>query len=320
MDIRPFDFTTADYERYVGLRNSILSDQPASVAFEQRFDSEWPDDLVHQRLLVVDPDGRARAAAEYNHLLWSDEPRKFGFMIFVREDARRQGLGSRLYRHILNALAPHHPLGFETKTREDWPESIQYLENRGFRLVNRQQQSELDPAVFDASRFEQTMKAVAASGIVLKTLGQVLDADPGALHKLYDLEIGVTDDVPWYSEMSARPFEQWARSYKDNPDLLADGYIVALDGEEVAGMSQLWGSQATDTLLYTGFTAVKRPYRSRGLATAMKVRALQYAQSLVASDGNPPKIVTSNEESNPMLQINLRLGFQERPAWLIHYR
>ena len=320
MDIRPFDKTKADYERYVSLRNSIITDQPASVSFEQRFDDEWPADLVHERLLIDGADGRALAGAEYNHLLWSDQPRKFGFNIFVRQDARRQGLGTRLYRHILQELAGHAPIGFETKTREDWPDGVQFLKNRGYQLVNRQQQSELDPADFDAARFAETMASVAASGLVLKTLGQVLEADPAALRRLYDLEIAVMPDVPWYSEMSARPFDQWARSYKDNSDLLTGGYIVALDGEEIAGLSQLWGSQATDTLLYTGFTGVKRPYRQRGLATAMKVRALQYAQTLVASDGSPPRIVTSNEESNPMLQINLRLGFQERPAWLIYYR
>jgi hypothetical protein len=52
----------------------------------------------------------------------------------------------------------------------------------------------------------------------------------------------------------------------------------------------------------------------------MKVRAIQFAQTLDGGDGSPPKIVTSNEASNPMLQINLRLGFQPRPAWLIYYR
>jgi len=320
MNIRPFDYTTADYERYVALRNSINVDQPASVAFEQRFDSEWPDDLLHVRLLIDGEDGRLLAGAEYNHLLWSNEPRKFGFMIYVREDARRQGLGNRLYRHILQALAEQHPTGFETMTREDWPEGIRFLEKRGFSVVNRQEQSQLDPAAFDAAAFSAATEAAAAAGIRLKTLSEFRDADPEALRKLYDLEVEITPDVPWYSEMSTRPFVHWVRAYENNPDLLPGGYIVALDGDTVAGMSQLWGSQATDTLLYTGLTAVRAPYRGRGLATAMKVRAIQFAQTLALADGKPPKIVTANEASNPMLQINLRLGFRPRPAWLIYYR
>ncbi|MFN2205851.1 MAG: GNAT family N-acetyltransferase [Candidatus Promineifilaceae bacterium] len=320
MNIRPFDYSTADYERYVALRNSINVDQPASVAFEQRFDSEWPDDLLHVRLLIDGEDGRLLAGAEYNHLLWSNEPRKFGFMIYVREDARRQGLGNRLYRHILQSLAGQRPTGFETMTREDWPDGIRFLEKRGFHVVNRQQQSQLDPAAFDAASFSAETEAAAASGITLKTLSEFLASEPDALRKLYDLEVEITPDVPWYSEMSIRPFEHWARAYEDNPDLLPGGYIVALDGDKVAGMSQLWGSQATDTLLYTGLTAVRAPYRGRGLATAMKARAIQFAQTLDGGDGNPPRIVTSNEASNPMLQINLRLGFQLCPAWLVYHR
>ena len=65
-----------------------------------------------------------------------------------------------------------------------------------------------------------------------------------------------------------------------------EAHLVALDGAAVVGMTQLWASQATDALLYTGFTGV--------------------AQSR-----------TGNEESNPMLGINLRLGFVPRPAFLI---
>jgi GNAT superfamily N-acetyltransferase len=319
MTIRPFDNTLADYEQYVALRNSINNDEPASVAFEQRFDREWPDDLLHERLLIDGEDGRALAAAEYNHLLWSNKPREFGFMIYVREDTRRQGLGNRLYRHILQTLAAHHPTGFETKTREDWPDGIRFLEKRGFTIVNRQEQSQLDPASFESETFAAEIEAAAAAGITLKTLRDFLAEDPGALRKLYDLEVDVLPDLPWYSEMSARPFAHWARAYENNPDLLPDGYIVALDGPMVVGLSQLWGSQATDALLYTGLTAVRAPYRGKGLATAMKVRGIQFAKS-VAGGGNPPKIVTSNEESNPMLQINLRLGFRPLPAWLIYHR
>lgn len=318
--IRPFDYSTADYERYIALRNSIITDQPASVAYEQRSDREWPQDRLRERVLVLDPDGSARAAADYNHTPWSYHPRKFAMMIFVREDARRQGLGSNLFEYILEALAPHDPLGLEAKTREDWPAGVRFLEKRGFQLVNRGQQSELDPAGFDPDRFKETIEAVVASGLTIRTLGEVLAADPDTLRKLYDMDVETQPDMPWYDEMTAPPFEEWVKSYEDNPDLLTDGFIIALDGDEFVGHSQLWGSQATDTLLYTAMTAVRRPYRHRGLATAMKVRALQYAQSLVASDGNPPRIVTTNEENNPMLQINLRLGFQERPAWLIYYR
>jgi GNAT superfamily N-acetyltransferase len=227
-------------------------------------------------------------------------------------------VGGRLFDFILQELAPYDPTSLESQTREDWPDGVRFLEQRGFKLVNRQQQSKLDPARFEPEPFKDLLAKIEASGLVIKSLRQAMEADPAVISKLHGLEMATMNDVPWYDEMTERPFEEWVKGYQENPDLLLDGYIVAYDGDQVAGLSQLWGSQATDTLLYTGYTAVRRPYRHRGLATAMKVRAIEYAKGLVASDGRPPRIVTSNEETNPMLQINLRLGFEETPAWLVY--
>jgi hypothetical protein len=57
-----------------------------------------------------------------------------------------------------------------------------------------------------------------------------------------------------------------------------------------------------------------RPYRRRRIATALKLRTIDYAQRRGART-----IETSNEEHNPMYQLNLRLGFRPRPAW-VSYR
>jgi len=93
-----------------------------------------------------------------------------------------------------------------------------------------------------------------------------------------------------------------------------------VDGDEYVGVSYLWGSQATDEILYTGFTGVRRSYRHRGIATALKVMAIRYAQSRKTNSGRPVVIRTNNEETNPMFQINLMLGFQELPAWLAYVK
>ena len=320
LNIRPFDYTTADIERYVEIRNLAVPDQPSSVEFEKRFLRDWPEDQFFARLLVEDQAGCTIAMADYHHLPWSYHPHKFGLMIFVHPQARRQGLGGRLYDTVLEELSPYDPASLESQTREDWPDGVRFLEKRGFQLVNRQQQSRLDPAAFEPERYKELLAKIEKSGLVIKSLGQALQSDPEVMRKLHGLEMETKNDVPWYDEMTERPFAEWIKGYQDNPDLLLDAYTVAYDGDQVAGLSQLWGSQATDTLLYTGYTAVRRPYRQRGLATAMKVHAIQYARKQVAADGKPPRIVTANEETNPMLQINLRLGFKETPAWLIYVR
>ena len=60
------------------------------------------------------------------------------------------------------------------------------------------------------------------------------------------------------------------------------------------------------TRLKTGFTGTIRSYRRRGIATLLKVHAIQYAQQIGAQ-----LIRTGNEEHNPMYALNQRLGFKD---------
>jgi GNAT superfamily N-acetyltransferase len=82
----------------------------------------------------------------------------------------------------------------------------------------------------------------------------------------------------------------------------------------LVGMSNLWVNDTTYARLDTGLTGVVRSHRRRGIATALKLRTIAYAQQRGART-----IEAGNEEHSPMYQLNLRLGFCPRPAW-VSYR
>jgi mycothiol synthase len=66
--------------------------------------------------------------------------------------------------------------------------------------------------------------------------------------------------------------------------------------------------------LRTGLTAVRRAYRRRGIALALKVRSLEFGKANGYSS-----VQTENESNNRgMLAINDELGFVKNPAWA-HY-
>jgi RimJ/RimL family protein N-acetyltransferase len=72
----------------------------------------------------------------------------------------------------------------------------------------------------------------------------------------------------------------------------------------------------TEGIGYMNFTAVSRRHRGRGLALATKVHALRAAQALGIRE-----IWTNNDPGNePMLAINHRLGFTDRPAVIQFHR
>ncbi len=105
-------------------------------------------------------------------------------------------------------------------------------------------------------------------------------------------------------------YEQW-RKRLENPGLLPDANFIALDGDRYVGFSNLWKSQGDDHL-HTGLTGILRAYRRRGIALALKLRAVAYAKARGA-----PVIRTGNETGNrAMLSINEKLGFARQPAWI----
>jgi GNAT superfamily N-acetyltransferase len=64
--------------------------------------------------------------------------------------------------------------------------------------------------------------------------------------------------------------------------------------------------------LNTDDTGVIREYRRRGIAMALKLHGIAHAQ-----EQGYQKLRTMNESTNrPMLNINERLGFVKRPAWI----
>ena len=87
------------------------------------------------------------------------------------------------------------------------------------------------------------------------------------------------------------------------------GWFVALDGEQYIGLTVLEKGSDNVERLMTSFTGVRRAYRRRGIATALKVHSIQFAGRM-----GTRLILTNNEEHSPMFQLNLKLGFQPQPA------
>jgi GNAT superfamily N-acetyltransferase len=119
----------------------------------------------------------------------------------------------------------------------------------------------------------------------------------------------LAQDVPMPTAYTPPPFEKWARTEFEASNFTPELWLVALDGNTYVGMTVLFKLGAGIDILETGLTGVDRQCRRRGLATVLKCQAIEVAQHLGAH-----RILTSNEENNPMFQLNLRLGFQAQPA------
>jgi GNAT superfamily N-acetyltransferase len=82
--------------------------------------------------------------------------------------------------------------------------------------------------------------------------------------------------------------------------------FIALDGEEVVGFAKL--SLTAPTAAGHAMTAVKRAWRGRGIAGALKAAEINWAL-----DNGYTELHTSNEERNaPIQRLNAHLGYRPR--------
>lgn len=310
--MRPFlrPFTPDDYPAIVAVENAIYPDYPGTVD-EWRFGDENRDPKCQWQRWVAEADGAIVAFGGYSQSSHLYHRRKFFVGFSVHPDCQGQGIGRLLYDGVMDALAPFDPLLVRTDAREDRQRSIRFLAERGFIEEMREWESRLDVGTFNFAPFAGAEERVRESGIAIKTLRE-LEADPDRDRKLYDLDWELSQDVPHPDTLTRPDFAHFLRAHLGSPNLVPDAYFVAVnEAGDYVGMSNLWASKASDNL-DTGLTGVKRDYRRRGIALALKLRAVAYAR-----ERGCPMIKTWNEQNNRgMLGINARLGFARQPAWI----
>ena len=307
---RDFDKSQNDYEMMAQIYSAVSPHNPQTASDLKFEDDNFNPEYEWQRFMILVND-TVVGYTGFEDPYWSHEPGKFWLNCNVLPEFQGKGIGTLCFDFIMEQLKSKSPTKFVAVTREDRKSAIHFLEKRGFKQTMRFPTSELELASFDSSPFVGLVSKLEGEGLQFLSLPQLREQVPDWKPKLHELRWEILADVPSPDPLTKDTIERWEKEVLHNPRLFAEAWIIAVDGEDLVGYSNLWKLPAKPEKLDTGLTGVVRSHRRRGICTAMKVKAFSSAKKIGAT-----LIETENEENNPMYQINMTLGFKPQPAWL----
>jgi GNAT superfamily N-acetyltransferase len=279
--------TDDELELYVGIWNRITPNEPTDAEAQRERRERDP-----RRLYLL----AGEVGAAYGGP--SDSPGRGFVSPRVLPEARRRGVGSALLGELLEHLHAH---GFDSVSAHvdgDDEGSLAFAARHGVVEVDRQ--VEQVRAVGDEPPGEPP------SGIRFVSVAD----RPELLRESYELA------QEGYADLAVRnavevSLDEWLRDEATLPG----GSFVALAGDEIVGYSGLL-RHGEDGVAEDGLTVVRRAWRRRGLATALKRAELAWA----AANGVREVVTWTQRGNEAMRATNERLGYAYRSVSVTVHR
>jgi len=146
----------------------------------------------------------------------------------------------------------------------------------------------------------------APDGIVIATWAERADATEG----MYEVAKEAYPDIPGEEDAEMEPFEQWLSMDMQGAGDRPEATFVAFAGDEIVAYAKLSLSLARPTVAMHDITGVKRAWRGRGIAGALKAAEIAWAK-----ENGYVRLETQNEERNePIRRLNQRHGYVVEPG------
>ena len=218
----------------------------------------------------------------------------------------RRGVGRLLLDRLADDLREAGAVTATYRGYESAGEVQSFLKEHGFTETLRLLDLRLAVTEADLSALSPAVERVKARGISISTLREERERDPRYVEKLYELTTEIKRDDPARDFFTPPPYhEREVRLWLERAYVLPEAYFIAKDGDRYVGLTDLNLLEAVPGGVSQGFTGVRSEYRRRGIATALKVCAIEYARR----QGFRTIRAFNRPAHSPLLALNEKLGF-----------
>lgn len=284
---------------YVAIVNAVTPDSPTSLEDIHWADRTYPAGARFLALLDGRPVGTATTGRIY---VYEASFERYWLSIEVLAEARRRGIGSALWAAVSVVAREAGKTGFETHVSEARPDALAFLEHRGFEVIERAKMVRLELAGLEPP------VVTPPPGVVITSLA----ARPDLATGVHEVALEAYADIPSADvPLAAGPLEEFLARDVHRGGIPADGLPIALDEAtgEVMGWASLMFQPGSITIAWHDMTAVRRAFRGRGVATALKRATIAWA----IANGLEALETGNDEENAPMRAVNARLGYRPLP-------
>lgn len=290
---------------FVRIRNAVTPDNTTSLEELRWEQATYPGQVTLFLAEAGGDDGAVGAASTGRIWMHQEDYERYWLGIWVVPEARNRGIGTSLYGLASVAARAAGKTGLQTDLSEAYPDGQRFLANRGFVVTDRTKAVRLDLASVVAPEVRPP------PGFILTSLA----ARPELLPGVHATAVEAFPDVPTANEpLDAGTLEAFSVRDVERSGIPKDAFVIALDEAtgEVAGYASLFFAAGSTTVAFHHMTAVRRAYRGRGIAGALKRATIAWAV-----ENGLETLETGNDEANlPMRAVNADLGYRPIPDWL----
>jgi GNAT superfamily N-acetyltransferase len=304
MKIRPLCLKT-DLASVMGIINDF-EPQPMGMEYLRGWLEYQSPERISLRLVALDELDALIGFCDVVHEV-SMHANNFYAWVGIQKPHRQQGAGKALWDAASEFLHEQGAICLTSEVRDNDPISLGFAEWRGFRIDRHSFSSTLELTAFDERPYLPYMDNLGAQGIRFCSLADFPDT-PENRYKLFELNAANVLDLPEANGVTWT-FLEFEEMVLKAAWFRPEGQLLAVDGETWVGLAAVMLSPETRSA-YNAHTGVRRAYRGKKIAQALKVFAARYARQ----NGTLNMTANNDSQNEAMLAINQKMGYVPQPG------